>query len=98
MPSTSSSFQPPPPSIEASSRSPPTGVGGEGLQCGGGDPWPETLEAARRRIRLSELISQGHYMEAILQLNHDYANLVATMPSIVFVLQCRYFIDLVSRI
>lgn len=68
----------------------------ESLECGGGGPWPETLEAARRRIQLGELISQGQYMEAILQLNHDYANLVATMPSIIFMLRCRYFIELVS--
>lgn len=68
----------------------------ENLECGGGSLWPETLEVAKRRIQLAELITQGRYVEAILQLNHDYANLVATMPSIIFMLKCRYFIELVS--
>ncbi|VDO09107.1 unnamed protein product [Rodentolepis nana] len=66
----------------------------ENLECGGGSPWPETLETAKRRIQLVELITQGHYEEAIQRLNHDYTKLVATMPSIIFTLRCRYFIEL----
>nr|CDS25603.1 ran binding protein 9 [Hymenolepis microstoma] len=66
----------------------------ENLECGGGGPWPETLETAKRRIQLVELITQGCYVEAIQRLNHDYAKLVATMPSIIFMLRCRYFIEL----
>ncbi|EUB63878.1 Ran-binding protein [Echinococcus granulosus] len=66
----------------------------EGWECGGGEKWPETPEAANRRIRLAELISQGQYLQAISQLAHDYTSLVETMPSIIFMLRCRYFIEL----
>ncbi|VDK32213.1 unnamed protein product [Taenia asiatica] len=66
----------------------------EGWECGGGERWPETPEAANQRIRLAELISQGQYLQAISQLDHDYTSLVEAMPSIIFMLRCRYFIEL----
>lgn len=84
----------PPLSGEVPKSAPPKG----GWECGGGERWPETPEAANQRIRLAELISQGQYLQAISQLDHDYTSLVETMPSIIFMLRCRYFIELVGRL
>lgn len=63
--------------------------------CGGGERWPETPEAANQRILLAELVSRGDYLKAISELIHNYASLVETMPSIIFMLRCRHFIELV---
>uniref|UniRef100_A0A5K3FRV0 CTLH domain-containing protein n=2 Tax=Mesocestoides corti TaxID=53468 RepID=A0A5K3FRV0_MESCO len=63
-------------------------------ECGGGDRWPESPAEANQRIRLAELIRQGHYLQAISQLTKNYPSLIQAMPSIVFMLRCRYFIEM----
>ncbi len=68
----------------------------QGWDWGGGEDWPETPEAANQRLKLAELICQGESLQAITKLSSDYTSLVQTMPSILFTLRCRHFIELVG--
>lgn len=59
--------------------------------------WPETPEMAQHRIDLVVLIEAGHYREAIHRLSTDHPSLVQSVPSLVFMLSCRHFIEMVRN-